>query len=185
MSESLEIESPTYLPRQKTPFRCFGRLGNCFCLFITSNGQPWIVIGPDWPFCLCLLAIMLGVGLVFVLLMAPLVPPSIQIIGALVVTSAIGNYLATALKNPGIELGQGFDPESPNSLKNCAICGAYRAEATYHCEDCDVCIRDYDHHCPVTGKCIGEGNILFFYAFLISVFMSFCYVVLWVMFLPK
>jgi len=35
----------------------------------------------------------------------------------------------------------------------------------YHCDDCDVCIRGYDHHCPWTGKCIGEGNILYFYAF--------------------
>lgn len=183
MSESLEIEDAVYVPRQKTPFRCFGRLGNCYCMFITSNGEPWVVIGPDWPFCLCLLAIMLAVGMVFVLLMAPLVPPSIQIIGAIVVTSAIGTYLVTALKNPGIELTHGYMPE--NEMKHCTICGAVRKEATFHCEDCDLCIREYDHHCPVTGKCIGEGNVLFFYAFLISVFMTFCYVVLWVIYLPK
>jgi hypothetical protein len=31
-----------------------------------------------------------------------------------------------------------------------------------HCYDCDICIKGHDHHCPWTGKCIGEGNIQYF-----------------------
>jgi len=27
-----------------------------------------------------------------------------------------------------------------------------------HCVDCNVCVEGYDHHCPVSGKCIGKGN---------------------------
>jgi hypothetical protein len=32
-----------------------------------------------------------------------------------------------------------------------------------HCYDCDRCCRDYDHHCPVLGNCIGKKNIWCFY----------------------
>ena len=28
-----------------------------------------------------------------------------------------------------------------------------------HCYDCNVCIRNHDHHCPWMGQCIGEGNM--------------------------
>lgn len=178
MAESLEIE--TYVPRVKSAFRCFGRVGNCYCAIITSSGEPWVCIGPDWPFCLCLLSFMLAIAAAFLFLMAPLAPPSIQIMGALIVTSAVGCYLVTAMKNPGIEMRQAAESLEKGTIKPCGKCGAVRSEGTYHCEDCDLCIREYDHHCPLTGKCIGEGNILFFYSFLISVFLFICYFVVWI-----
>ncbi len=34
-----------------------------------------------------------------------------------------------------------------------------------HCEDCNVCILNYDHHCVWTGKCIGKYNYYAFYIF--------------------
>lgn len=33
----------------------------------------------------------------------------------------------------------------------------------YHCEDCLVCIEDYDHHCVFFSKCIGGGNLYCFW----------------------
>lgn len=40
---------------------------------------------------------------------------------------------------------------------------------TYHCKYCDVCIRNYDHHCPWTSKCIGGSNIRRFYFFVSNI----------------
>lgn len=34
-----------------------------------------------------------------------------------------------------------------------------------HCEDCNICIINYDHHCVWTGKCIAKNNIFTFYIF--------------------
>jgi hypothetical protein len=38
---------------------------------------------------------------------------------------------------------------------------------TKHCSECEVCIANHDHHCPWTSKCIGGGNIMQFYIFLV------------------
>lgn len=49
---------------------------------------------------------------------------------------------------------------------------------TQHCADCDVCVTEYDHHCPWTSKCIGGGNIVRFYIFLgmVPVFLIYVFV---------
>lgn len=43
----------------------------------------------------------------------------------------------------------------------------------YHCEDCDVCIEDYDHHCVFFSKCIGGGNLTYFWCTLGGVLFNF------------
>ena len=32
-----------------------------------------------------------------------------------------------------------------------------------HCRECNICISGYDHHCVFFGKCIGQGNVIYFY----------------------
>ena len=53
----------------------------------------------------------------------------------------------------------------------------------YHCDDCDVCIEEYDHHCPWTSKCIGRGNLIPFYVFVGSTLILFFYLIVMTMFL--
>ena len=39
------------------------------------------------------------------------------------------------------------------------------SEKVEHCEDCDICVKNYDHHCYWTGKCITKRTLIFFYGF--------------------
>lgn len=50
-------------------------------------------------------------------------------------------------------------------VRICRICSFRMARGTYHCRSCDVCVRNYDHHCPWTSKCIGGSNLRRFYVF--------------------
>ena len=81
-------------------------------------------------------------------------------------------YLMTVLINPGIPSRKyyiGYCKSKNNSeLNRCNKCNIIVPKnfKIHHCEICDVCVMNYDHHCPWTGKCIGRYNIIFFYFFL-------------------
>lgn len=52
----------------------------------------------------------------------------------------------------------------------CGTCNIYKPPSASHCSDCDNCVKEFDHHCPFVGNCIGERNYGAFTAFLICVF---------------
>ena len=45
----------------------------------------------------------------------------------------------------------------------CEKCNIELYMGMEHCLDCQVCVSDLDHHCVFFSKCIGEGNIKYFY----------------------
>ena len=60
-----------------------------------------------------------------------------------------------------------IDIDKPNINKSsklrCKRCNHYRESYNVvHCSTCNVCIKEYDHHCGVLGVCIGKNNIYWF-----------------------
>ena len=53
-------------------------------------------------------------------------------------------------------------------LRWCKVCEMYQPLRTKHCRDCGRCIRTHDHHCPWVGTCVGEGNRVYFFWFLVA-----------------
>ena len=44
----------------------------------------------------------------------------------------------------------------------------HNAENAEHCDECNICAKQYDHHCYWIGKCITKRTIIFFYGFAFS-----------------
>ena len=69
------------------------------------------------------------------------------------------------------------DVESPlihKRIKLCTNCLVDKSQYNaVHCPICNICVKDYDKHCPHTGTCVGAGNMRGFVFFLMSLFCFF------------
>ena len=50
-----------------------------------------------------------------------------------------------------------------------------------HCNDCGICFLNHNHHCLWIGKCIGKGNSMFFYLFILCL-ISYIFISIYVLF---
>jgi len=78
--------------------------------------------------------------------------------------------ILTAIKDPGIMLASPIDNNDQilEEIPYCDVCGIYQLPKTIHCESCDCCIEELDHHCPWIGKCVGKKNKTYFSIFMLS-----------------
>ncbi|CCI47701.1 unnamed protein product [Albugo candida] len=95
------------------------------------------------------------------------------ITGLLLCLTCLISYALVGCFDPGI-VERYTEPKTEEDTF-CQECDSYRPESAFHCEECRVCIKGHDHHCPWTGKCIGEGNITFFYVWLFSLVVACVY----------
>lgn len=75
----------------------------------------------------------------------------------------ITSFGSMVLLNPGINVRNSKLIKEPTVKHYCIICKLDRDENTKHCDRCEACISNYDHHCVLASKCIGKRLIIFFY----------------------
>lgn len=151
--------------------KCVYKVGRVVC--IGYKNRPIITIGPQWYYSAILGAIVSGLGLMFVVFLSYKTTIVLSIIGEVLIPIIIISLLITIFKDPNMIIIDTRPDEFMLQMissdeRFCNRCSIIREKGTVHCSDCCVCIRNYDHHCIVIGKCIGGGNILYFNIFVFS-----------------
>ncbi|CAD8103963.1 unnamed protein product [Paramecium primaurelia] len=126
---------------------------------IFINDEPIFAISPQWIINLFVIIVL------FVITYFQFTKPkqkTIQFCITIIINVLeLLGYIIAALINPGINTSL---QETLNRHNNCEICEIvhYRKD-TYHCETCNVCIREFHHHSNFLGRCIGQGNLFYYY----------------------
>ena len=157
----------------------YKKIGKVYAFFGNKDGDPILMIGPQWPMYLFLTSWVFGVIITFLYLFWDVYTPSFKITGIVFLTLFELSYTYTFVINPGY-------PRNDNDRKNgepredfrfCTDCKFFVNvhKKVNHCYDCGICIEGYDHHCPWTSKCIGKRNKYSFYMFMGSIMLIFGY----------
>ena len=154
----------------------YKKIGNSFSFFGNKNGDPLIVIGPNWHLYICFSCTMSALYFFVFINFWKFINNTPKIIGIILYLIFFISYTYTFLINPGypkhdIDSSRG---EPRNIFTYCNLCKMWvnQQKNTLHCEICNICIEENDHHCVWTSKCIGKRNILSFNIFVIFTFLA-------------
>ena len=155
-------------------------VGKSLFLFLDKYENPLLIIGPHWGMYVCFCGIITILMALLYFTIWKNLNLFMRILGHVAYWTYFISYTHASLFNPGYpknDFGRNFGyPRGEYYL--CNLCNFYLNKKKYphHCLDCDICIENYDHHCPWTGHCIGKNNIYSFYVFIFSSFFVIIYI---------
>jgi hypothetical protein len=158
------------------------KLGNTYTFFGDIYGNPKLIIGPHWPLYV-FVTILFSLATYFVYsYFGKYINFFLKFIGIIIYLIFLISYTYTALINPGFPKHDidSITGEPRKKFYYCNICKIWAnlEKKTQHCPDCNICVEGNDHHCPWTGKCIGQKNLKSFIIFVCSVFVLFVYLII-------
>ena len=138
---------------------------------IKFKGEPIILIGPQWHY--FIFVYLPSLGIYIIVMMLKELSIFFKYIYILYFIFYSINYVLLCFKNNGIPSDKKKDAiNNPNDYLQCRYCNCMvhkdNPYITFHCNICEVCVENFDHHCPFATKCIGNGNKINFTLFLIS-----------------
>ena len=162
-----------------TKFKLYTYVGRTLFIFLDKYSNPIFIIGPHWPMIIFVISIISIPMLLLYIFLWKYLSFVIKLFGAINFWVAFLSYTYTAIINPGyprntIERKLGLPK---NDYYFCEYCRFYMRKTAYgtHCDLCDICIENYDHHCMWTGHCIGKNNKITFVIFVPSIFSLIIY----------
>lgn len=153
------------------------RKGNMIMCLYNKKGEPLIVIGPHWPFAICMITFIDIISFCFFHYLWNSIYWIVRYIGVVIAFLQTMSYLLVFLYNPGVPpkelwienyFKEQHESDEPGSYRICNLCKIIMRvkDNTDHCEECNICIIGADHHCPWTSKCVGKNNKKIFYIFI-------------------
>ena len=107
-----------------------------------------------------------------------------QIIFNILLIIAFIFYNILIILNPGIVI---YSKKVDQHSIYCSVCNIYYSpkDNIKHCSECNVCVKDIDHHCPVLRKCVTKKNFIFFILMIVSIVTFYIFGLINLIFLIK
>ncbi|KAM3128878.1 Palmitoyltransferase [Paramecium bursaria] len=130
-----------------------------YLTFIYINDEPIFALGPQWYISVILLMISIFIEYFSFLKKTN---NTIYILNIILTLLYNLSFIICSILNPGLYSSK-YEVQNETTCDICQVIH-YQNNIT-HCEQCDICIREYHHHSVIFGKCIGQGNLFYYYMF--------------------
>ena len=159
---------------------CLGgrQIGNILVLYErhphTPRGRPEFVcvIPACWPMLIFTESLVCGISIACYTSYFPYIGWLWILLGTASLLFVSGALACTGLSDPGIEPRFTEMPDESADWVWDEAAQSYRPDSVQFCAESRVLVRDIDHFCPWTGTTIAGGNIRYFYAFIIGLFVQ-------------
>ena len=164
------------------------RKGNMIMMCYNSNGEPLIVIGPHWPFTICMMLFINTFIFLYFHFLKNYLHYIVKNIGLGISFVQMFSYFLIFIMNPGIPQKElwienyfknknNSNRDEIDSYRICNICKIVRrnSDNTHHCDECNICIKGVETHCSWISKCISKKNKKLYFIFLGSTFCLLLY----------
>ena len=160
----------------------YHKVGNCYAFLGNNEGDPKIIIGPQWPMFVALTLLVNIIVWFFIIRYWFKYSTFFKCVGIFCVLFFQITFTHCFIINPGFpknDIGRqtGIPKEQ---YRFCPECRFYYDvnKKVNHCFDCGICIEGYDHHCPWVSKCIGNKNLYSFYCFMTGILLNFGFAII-------
>ena len=182
------ISSDYYKSKKKIGTMKTTRKGNMIMMCYNSNGEPLIVIGPHWPFTICMMLFINTFIFLYFHFLKNYLHYFVKNIGLGISFIQMFSYFLIFVMNPGIPQKElwienyfknknNSNRDEIDSYRICNICKIVRrnSDNTHHCDECNICIKGVENHCSWISKCISKKNKKLYFIFLGSTFCLLVY----------
>ena len=158
--------------------------GNVYC-FLFINNYPVFTLGPQYYYSIIIIFFNNGIFFLFIKYIYKKLNSFFEIASISILILVNFFHLYTTFINPGIPKKSWFLSDkiinlimideniyrefNNNKYQICRKCNFLidKSLKIIHCDICNVCCENYDHHCQWIGKCIGKNNLTSFKFFVI------------------
>ena len=153
------------------------KYGKYKILTYDKNGDPYLVLGPDYGYFYGLLIFNFIVLIFMDYIYICYCPFIIKFIGFILCFIQLFSFVFCSLKNPGLPKKEYQNYKISEKYKRCKECKfIVDIDKNFrHCYFCCCCCEGYDHHCPWTTKCVGARNLFYFQLMIVLVFVIIIY----------
>ena len=165
--------------KNKNDYNTHLKYGNYKILTYDKNGDPYLVLGPDYRYFYGLLIFNILFLLFIFYIFICFCSFKIKLIGFTLCFIQIFCFVFCALKNPGLPKKIYQNNKKSERYQRCEACKFIIDfdKNFMHCHICGCCCEGLDHHCVWTTKCIGVGNRIYFYLMLVFACLVIIYLV--------
>ena len=157
----------------------FYKIGNLYVFgFIKNSSEPLFCIDNMWYFNLIIYIIIVVLAFTGNYYLFRKLELWKQIIYNILLVLFSILFSILILLNPGINIKS---KKGYNHIAYCKLCNIYfrPEDKIYHCFECNVCVKQLDHHCSFLRKCITKKNFIYFFLMLANFIILYLFSILY------